>query len=86
MLEIQSQDRLISNFEDIKMEASMHFSDLFNAQPIVEDIELMSLIPNAIKNSDEALTQSITMDEIKMVVDGMEDDRALGPDGYNAIS
>ena len=85
MLEIQSQDKLISNFEDIKTEAIKHFSELFNAQPIVEDNELLNLVPNAIKNNDnEILIQSITMDEIKKVVDGMEDDRAPGPYGYNA--
>ena len=51
----------------------------------MEDAELMRLIPNAIKNSDnKALNQSITMDEIKRVVDGMEDDRSPGPDGFNA--
>ena len=62
-----------------------HFNELFNAQPTVEDNELLNLVPNAINNSDnEALTQSITMEEIRMVVDGMEDDRAPGPDGYNA--
>ena len=85
MLEIQAQDRLISNFEDIKTEATRHFSDLFNAQPIIEDVELLNLVPNTIKNNDnEILIQIITMDEIKKVVDGMEDDRAPGPDGYNA--
>ena len=62
-----------------------HFNELFNAQPVVEDNELLNLVPNAIKNSDnEALTQSITLDEIKMVVDGMEDDKSPGSDGYNA--
>ena len=67
------------------MEASRHFSDLFIAQPNVEDAELMRLIPNAIKNSDnKSLNQSIMMDEIKRAVDGMEDDRAPGPDGFNA--
>ena len=62
-----------------------YFSELFNAQPIMEDNELLNLVPNAINNSDnEALTQSIMLEEIKMAVDGMEDDRDPGPDGYNA--
>ena len=63
----------------------MHFSEMFNAQQIVEDNKLLNLVPNAIKNSDnEVLIQSITLDEIKKAVDGMEDDRAPSPDGYNA--
>ena len=51
----------------------------------MDDAELMRLIPNVIKNSEnESLTQTITMEEIKRAVDGMKDDRAPGPDGFNA--
>jgi len=53
--------------------------------PITEDVELLNLVPRAIKNSDnDTLKQRITLDEIKKVVDGMEDNRAPGSDGYNA--
>ena len=55
------------------------------AQPVIEDVDLLNLVPNAVKIKDnDFLKQPITMDEIKKVVDGMEDDRAPGPDGYNA--
>ena len=44
----------------------------------------MELVPKSVKTKDNnRLTQSITMEEIKDVVDDMEEDRALGPDGYN---
>ena len=60
VLEIQSQGILISNFEDIKTEATQHFSELFKAHPIVEDSDLLNLVPNAINNTDnEALTQNL---------------------------
>ena len=51
----------------------------------MEDNDLLNLVPNAINNTDnEALTQKISLEEIKQAIDGMEDDRAPGPDGYNA--
>ena len=85
MLEIQAHDRVIINFEDIKFEATKHFRDLFTAQPITADVKLLNLVPNAIKNKDnDTLKQMIMLEEIKKVVDGMEDDRAPGLDGYNA--
>ena len=85
MQEIHIQDRIISSHEEIKKEATRHFSGLFNAQPVLDDVELMRLIPNVIKNSEnESLTQAIMMEEIKRAVDGMKDDRAPGPDGFNA--
>ena len=84
MHEIQENDRVITQFEDIKAEATRHFSDLFTAQPVTEDVDLLNLIPSAVKNIDnESLKQPITMEEIKLVVDSMEEDRAPGPDGYN---
>ena len=52
VLEIQAHDRLINKFEDIKSEVTRHFSDLFTAQPITEDVELLNLVPRAIKNRD----------------------------------
>ena len=85
MLEIWSHDRVINNFDDIKSEASKHFEHLYTAQPVIENVELLNLVPNAIKNKDnDALKQVITLEEIKKAVDSMEDDRAPGPDGFNA--
>ena len=82
--ESQAHDRLINNFEDIKEEAFRHFRELFTAQPVIEDADMLHLIPSAVKyNDNESLKQSITMEEIKLAVDSMEEDRAPGPDGYN---
>ena len=54
------------------------------AQTITEDDDLLQLIPSAINYKDnESLKQPITMEEIKLAVDSMEEDRAPGPDGYN---
>ena len=51
----------------------------------MEDNDLLNLVPNAINNTDnEALTQNIMLEEINLTIDGMEDDRAPGSDGYNA--
>ena len=84
MHEIQAHDRLINQFEEIKAEASRHFRELFTTHPINDDVNLLNLVPSAVKNKDnDILKQLITLDEIKNVVDGMEDDRAPGPDGYN---
>ena len=46
--EIQAHGRLISNFEEIKEEATRHFKDLFTAQPVSEDVDLLQLIPRAV--------------------------------------
>ena len=82
--ENQAHDRLIINFEEIKEEATRHFKDLFTAQPISEDANLLQLIPRAVNYKDnESLKQPITMEEIKLAVDSMEEDKAPGPNGYN---
>ena len=82
--EIQVQDNLITNFEDIKKAATTHFHDLYTAQPNLEDVDLLRLVPRKVKNKDnELLLKTITLEEIKKAVEAMEDDRAPGPDGYN---
>ena len=44
----------------------------------------MDLVPRIVKRKDNvSLMQRITMEEIKAVVDDMEDDKAPGPDGFN---
>ena len=83
--EIHTQDCIISNHEEIKEEATRHFSALFSDQLVLDDADLMRLIPNDITiNENESLMQAITMEEIKRTVDSMKDDRAPGPDGFNA--
>ena len=52
MLEIQANDKVISNFEDIKSEAARYFNVLFTAQPISNDVELLNLVPRTVKNKD----------------------------------
>ena len=45
----------------------------------------MNLVPRAVKNKDnDNLTKKFTMEEIKKAVDGMEEDNAPTPDGFNA--
>ena len=84
MLKIHAYDRVINNFEDIKSKASKHFGELFTAQPIIDDAELLDLVPRLVKNNDNAtLNHKITLEEIKEAVDDMEDDRAPGLDRYN---
>ena len=54
--EIRSHDNVISSFEDIKIEATKHYEDLYTAQPVIEDAELLNMVPNAVKSNDnEAL-------------------------------
>ena len=85
VLKIQAHDSVISNFEDIKSKAARHFSDLFTAQSISNDVKLLNLSPRAVNNKDnDNLKHIITLEEIKKTVDSMEDNRAPGPDGYNA--
>ena len=85
MHEIQVQGTLLTNFEDVKIEATRHFNELFKDQPTEDDSDLINLVPQAINNSqNDELTHNVTLEEIKQAIDGMEDDRAPGPDGYNA--
>ena len=85
MTEIQTTDRLITNYEAIKIEASKHFYDLFTAQPTPEDAKILNLVPRAMKNKDnDNLTKKVTMEEIKKEVAGMEEDSPPGLDDFNA--
>ena len=84
ILEIQVNDRVISQFEEIKTEATNYFSVLFTDQPTPSDAQLLNLVPTSIKSKDNfQLNRSITLEEIKETIDIMEEDRAPGPDGYN---
>ena len=45
----------------------------------------MDLVPRLVKRKDNInLMQRITIEEIKYVVEDMEDDKPLGLDGFNA--
>ena len=82
--EIHASDKVITQFEEIKVEATYHFSDLFMAQPLMEDIDLLNLIPSAVTDNDNGnLKEPVTLTEVKNAVDNMEEDRAPGPDGFN---
>ena len=82
--EILVNDKIVTQFEEIKTEASIYFSELFTAQPTPSNDQLMNLVPNSIKNKDnDHLNQFITLKEIKETVDSMEEDKSPGPDGFN---
>ena len=85
MHEIHVQNHVIQDFGDIKAEATRHFSEIYTAEPVNNsENDLMELVPRIVKRKDnERLIQRVTMEEIKDVVDDMEDDKALGPDGFN---
>ena len=82
---IQANDREINNFDEIKSEATRYFSDLFADQPTTNDVQLLNLFPGTVKSKEnDNLNKPITLEEIKEAVDNMEEDRAPGPDGFNA--
>ena len=68
------------------MEATCHFSAIYLAELVTNSTnEIMDLVPRLVKRKDSInLMQRITIEEIKYVVEDMEDDKALGPDGFNA--
>ena len=86
MNEIHVHNNVIQDFGDIKVKASRHFSEIYTADPINNsENDLMELVPRIVKRKDnERLTQRVMMEEIKDVVYDMEDDKAPGPDGFNA--
>ena len=82
--EIQVNDKIINQFEEIKTKATKYFSELFKEQPVTSDAQLLSLVPTSItRRNNDRLTQAITLEEVKEIVDSMEEDRSPGPDGYN---
>ena len=45
----------------------------------------MELVPRLVKRKDNnALMQRITLEELKVVVENMEEQKAPGPEGFNA--
>ena len=86
MHEIHAQDNVIHDFEEIKIEATRHFSEVFTTEvgPIPGN-ENLDLVPIIVKNKDNIkLIKRITMEELKSVMDDMKDDKAPGLDGFNA--
>ena len=75
--EIHVQNHVIQDFGDIKAEASRHFSEIYTVEPVNNsENDLMELIPRIVKRKDnERLIQRVTMEEIKDVVDDMEETR-----------
>ena len=52
---------------------------------MVNSTVLLDLVPKLVKEKDNInLTKRITLEELKEVVDDMEDDKAPGSDGFNA--
>ena len=85
-LEIQTSDHVIHDFDQIKMEATRHFKAIYSAKSVntPPNAALMDLVPKLVKrkeNNDPM--QRIKLDEPKSVMDDMEEDKVLGPDGHS---
>ena len=61
MQEIHVQDKVMCEFEEIKSEASRHFSNIYIEKAgLIADGEIMDLIPKLIRRKDnERLVKSI---------------------------
>ena len=69
------------------MEATRHFNAIYSADEVntPPNAALLELVPNLVKrNENNALMQRITLAELKSIVEGMEKDKAPGPDRFNA--
>ena len=45
----------------------------------------MDLVPRLVKKKDDNIfTQRITLEELKSIVEDMEEDKSPGPDGFSA--
>ena len=86
MYEIHAEDQVIHDFEDIKAEATRHFKEIYSAKASTNsDSVLLDLVPKTVKTKhNDKLIKKISMEELKEDVDDMKDDKALGPDGFNA--
>ena len=85
--EIHYQGTLVKDFEGIKRVAHS-FKDLFSApkeNPIDVNSYPLDLIPKLVHDADNLLlTAPISIEELKKTLDGMEADKAPGPDGLTA--
>ena len=86
MHEIHAQDHVIHDFEEIKIEATLHFNAIYSVEVgTIAENEIMDLIPKTVKKKEnDRLIKRITMEELKEFVDEMKDDKAPGLDGFNA--
>ena len=87
VLEIQTLDQVIQDFDKIKMEATRHFKAIYSAEfnNTPSNIMIMELMLKLVKIKDNNdLMQRITLAELKSFMEGMEEDKALGPYEFNA--
>ena len=85
--EIHTLGQVIQDFDEIKMEATRHFKSIYTAETdnTLPNAAIMELVPRLIKSKDNnALMQRITLEELKVVLENMEEDKAPGPHGFNA--
>ena len=79
---------MVKDFEGIKKAAHSFFKDLFLAleeNSIDANYYPLDLIPNLFQETDNfLLTASINMEELKKSLDGMDVDKAPGPDSFTA--
>ena len=69
------------------MEASRHFKAIYFVESCTNPpiSVLMDLVPKLVKRKDNNTPmQRITLDELKTIVEDMEEDKALGSNGFNA--
>ena len=77
--EIHLQDRVITDFDQIKEESTSYFHANYSTDPMVNSTMLLDLVPQLVKEKDNInLTKRITLEELKEAVDDMEDDKAPG--------
>lgn len=86
--EITHADTLLTDFEDIKQATHENFKDIYSESfdpldPGVEDI--LEHVPMKVTlENNLMLTAPVSMEEIKSALDGMNPDKAPGPDGFIA--
>ena len=69
------------------MEASHHFKAIYTIESdnTPPNSALMNMVPMMVERKDNIkIMQRITIEELKMVMEEMEEDKAPGPDGFNA--
>ena len=79
---------MVKEFKGIKKAAHSYFKDLFSApeeDPIDANCYPLDLVPKLVQETDNLLLAApIRMEELKKSLDGMDADKALGPDGFAA--
>ena len=79
---------MVKVFEGINKESHSYFKDLFSApeeDPIDANYYLLDLVPKLVQQTDNLLLAApIRMEELKKALDGMDVDKASGPNGFTA--